>query len=497
MRETWEGKGDPTDVSVVDYVLRFRDKMESLTEMTATSHFTVTSCSNITARQCDLSKEFTDCFSHYTARVYSFTPNEKSPSAELMDSLALQPLDTEMDPPIVEVFPAATGIEVFIRLPVSYLWDESEERYVSILNAYPAIDYEISLEPSTKVPIIMEAVSTENTTRLIPSLLPNTNYCVSVSMMSENMKSPFASSKKCVITRGSQLVDNGDNSAYWIAAGVTLLVMLAVLLIVLHQAGYIDKKKIFTPHVLTFLPELPNFVHEASPPIYTPVEIFSIPHNENVSPHLLRSLSNAPYLVHNHRNDAIAHQEDQNHDTDSPSNGGLAREDLACPLLELTGINLSECQSAQPTTYLDNDISTAKNHISIGHHAGFPVLERSVRVTSEHEGDESTENFLLSTSNRFNHSFDVSLNGCVGLSIDLNSVLLTDSGNDLPNLMFLTGESDVLSSKQPEHEIDHQDLKQCSTVLEADTPIVDRKDNEDEDNGTDLDENSASDYVKR
>ncbi|XP_068111085.1 uncharacterized protein [Hyperolius riggenbachi] len=33
IRETWEGKGDPTDSSVIDYVLKFRDKMESLMEV--------------------------------------------------------------------------------------------------------------------------------------------------------------------------------------------------------------------------------------------------------------------------------------------------------------------------------------------------------------------------------------------------------------------------------------------------------------------------------
>ncbi|KAM5180796.1 interferon alpha/beta receptor 2-like [Mantella aurantiaca] len=438
-------------------------------------------CSNITTRRCDLTKVFTEIFRCYRVQVRSVRSVERSDPSLL--SSEFSPLSTVVGPPIVDVVAAGSGINVSISLPISYLWNKAEGRFDSILKAYPAIDYEIYLEPSTEFAISKAGVSVERVTIPIPSLFPSTTYCVSVSMQSENMEPSVTSPKKCAVTKGSQV--KGDNKVYWIVAGVILFIILLLLLIFLDQAGYISKKRIFTPNVLASLPDSRSLLHgshQLAPLILmTPVEAIHSLENEDIDECPARIMDSAPYIAHNLNAENVDQQEAPNQGDGLPT-----IEHSAGPLSEPTEVVLSEDLSVESMMTIDDSISPKHNAI-------ITLPERSVEVPTVGNG----WNPFSPLANGFDDSLSLSLrHNCI--SIDLNSISLGDSVDhwkSLPRVASPKGSSSILASHS---NGDAVNISLLCSVRNEEAPAIDNLDfenNEDGDEGSDL--KGVSDYINR
>lgn len=238
------------------------------------------SCSNITSRRCDLTKDFTDVLSTYTATVYSFTHQERSGEVA---TKGFNPLtQTLLGPPLVHVAPCVHCIEVSIQHPVSHLWSETEQRNISMHagDVYPHMDYTIHIRHSAEGEHIIETSNISNAT-IIPQLLPNTNYCVSVDVKADlNVEHSIPSAPKCVMTEGSTTYTPWKMEVIVpVVCGLLLFLGLLLCLFALDRAGYIGMQRKFFPKVLKSLPQSNSRYSEnnASPPpgYIVPVEIVS------------------------------------------------------------------------------------------------------------------------------------------------------------------------------------------------------------------------------
>ncbi|XP_072254340.1 uncharacterized protein [Pyxicephalus adspersus] len=460
---TWE---EPNTESAIFYNVEYRENNGTFQP--------VTSCSNITNRYCDLTKEFSEFFKNYEAHVESFTSTNRSgPSPP---SPIFTPIEhTVVGPPIVDVVPAESGINVTIGLPVSYLWNKKTQSFDPILMAFPSIDYNIYLEPSAKVPIFIEAVHQENITIPIPSLSPSTTYCVTVIMDSENMEQSIPSPKKCTITKGPQ--EKADKM-YWIGAAVILLIFLVLLLILLDQAGYISRKKIFPPRVLESLPHSRRLLHEPDhipPPMITnPLIMYHS--DEQINEHSSRQIDSAPYIAHHLNAMNGDHQEAMNQERSWSSNGVPMGEHSVGPLLDLTGVVQSAGPNVQTMMSIGNNIPTTDS-------AAISLLKESMEVP----GDVfSAGNLLSSLWNGFDDS---------PKTIHLNSVSLVDSDDLSKNVSM--GSNDLIGQPNGEAVIIRQ-FTLLSSVLSAEAADMDNLDHDTEEVGDkDSDLNCASNYIKR
>ncbi|XP_073473242.1 interferon alpha/beta receptor 2-like [Aquarana catesbeiana] len=448
-------------------------------------------CSNITTRQCDLTKVFSGIWNPYSAQVQSFTSTERSDPSP--PTPIFRPVThTVVGPPIVDVVAAGSGINVSISLPISYLWNNKKKTFDSILTAYPAIDYKIELDSPTKEPIQVDrqAIPVESFTISIPSLYPSTTYCVTVSMDSENMDLSVPSPKKCVITEGSRV--EGDNKVFWIAAGVILFIILLLLLIFLDQTGYISKKKILAPKVLASLPDSRSLFHrpdQLSPlclTIYT--EDLQNLENEQIYENPA-TMGNAPYLANNLNAENEDQQAALNQDNSLSSNEAPTREHSGGALQDLTEIKLLE----------GSDVPVMMSMGDTWHPAVIPLSESSMEASSE-DVFGSSGILLSNLANGFDDSLNLSLIDNP-FSIDLNSVSLGDSADlwtGVPMVASPKNLSNVLASHPNGDVVNMNQFTLLCSVHDTDTPAMDNlpcENDEDGDIGSDL--NCAPDYIRR
>ncbi|XP_056416175.1 interferon alpha/beta receptor 2-like [Hyla sarda] len=217
-------------------------------------------CTNITTQRCDLTKDFTDILEEYVTGVQSFTHYERTNLTILPKPL--NPLmDTEVGPPIVDIAACDKCVELSIHPPISYLWNEKEQRNVTMLSkdVFNKMDYVVHMVPSTDAPIILRNIVKDLYTTEISNLLPNTNYCVSVDITEIMNRKQVVSPMKCVVTKGAQR--KGDADVYYISvAAAVLAIGLLLVLCTLDKAGYISKKKMLTPNALKSLPNANNLL---------------------------------------------------------------------------------------------------------------------------------------------------------------------------------------------------------------------------------------------
>ncbi|XP_056415488.1 interleukin-10 receptor subunit beta-like isoform X2 [Hyla sarda] len=250
---TWE---DASKESPIYYRVEY-------SELYHNSYKTAKDCANVTIRHCDLTKDFTDIFKLYKVRVRSFTEQDSSFSGT---SVTMTPSeDTVLGPARVDVVACERCINVSVQPPVSHLWSEDEQQYVSMV------------------------IRTENTDLreknylVIPNLLPNTNYCVSVTIVSKsflNNKPSIPSEVKCVVT---EYRENGRSTMVYIimsvVCGVLLLISIVLVLTGLDIAGYICRARTLIPKVLKSIPTSDSLFIDSSeftsPTFSFPVEIIS------------------------------------------------------------------------------------------------------------------------------------------------------------------------------------------------------------------------------
>lgn len=263
---TWE---DPNNDSSLYYRVQYSEQYQRFQ--------TAKDCSNISTRRCDLTRDFKDIDSTYRVKILSFTMNDSSSTFWPFNLTPKQ--DTVLGPPIVVIVPGDRHINVSIQPPVSHLWNEEEQQYESMLVTYPDMQFRVTVENmannSTTDVIISENYN-------IPHLLPNTNYCVSVSIQETSVLSrkPLIPSKvKCAVT---EYHASGGSTTYIIVSvvcGVLLLIAVVLSLFCLDVAGYICRASVLIPKVLKSIPASESsYINGSaftSPTLSIPVEIIS------------------------------------------------------------------------------------------------------------------------------------------------------------------------------------------------------------------------------
>lgn len=258
---------DPNNESVIYYKVEYQESGHSVVSSK--------SCSNITTRHCNLTKDFTDVMSTYMPIVRSFTDHEVSNTTVAKGFCPFS--DTTLGPVIVDVVPCMHCINVSIHPPISHLWDETEQHNVTMVSdeVYPYLEYTVHFGDSaeswhTKMLNSVDATVTLN-------LRPNTNYCVSVDVKTgSNIASSIQSAPKCAITGDVSRVGR-THVILPAVCGTLLFVGLLLCLFALDKAGYIGMHRKFFPKMLKSLPQSESrYSNECTSPAYiVPVEVVS------------------------------------------------------------------------------------------------------------------------------------------------------------------------------------------------------------------------------
>ncbi|XP_068126576.1 interferon alpha/beta receptor 2-like isoform X2 [Hyperolius riggenbachi] len=201
---TWE---DPNDEPSIYYKVEYS---QDYRPFVSTRY-----CSNISVARCDLTKDFTDIFGNYEAKVQIFTHNDSSLP---IISANLNPIaQTLLGPPVVDVIADDLGIQISIHPPVSYLWSEKEQSNVTMLSddVYPIMTYRILLARPTQTLVYNIQVYEENFTDPITTLLASTRYCVSVNASAMFNDHSVASPEKCVFTKAAKYKRFSDVNNEW------------------------------------------------------------------------------------------------------------------------------------------------------------------------------------------------------------------------------------------------------------------------------------------
>ncbi|XP_077336092.1 interferon alpha/beta receptor 2-like isoform X2 [Lithobates pipiens] len=261
---TWD---DPNNESVIYYKVEY--------EKDGNSVVSSKSCSNITTRHCNLTKDFTDIWSTYRPIVRSFTDHEVSKIAVAEGFCPVK--KTMLGPVLVDVVPCMHCINVSIHPPISHLWDENEQHNVTMVSddVYPLLEYNVSFGDSA------ESLSTKMLTNLNPTvtlnLRPNTNYCVVVEVEAgfNTAKPSILSAPKCAITGDVSRVDR-THVILPAVCGILLFVGVLLCLFALDKAGYIGMHRKFFPKILKSMPQSESrYSNECTPAYIVPVEVVS------------------------------------------------------------------------------------------------------------------------------------------------------------------------------------------------------------------------------
>lgn len=190
---------------------------------------TAKQCSNITQLSCNLTEDFEDIHTEYSAFVQSFIGTEVFSSSVL----GFRPYtDTHLGPPEVNISSCLNCINVTIKLPTP-----ENGKLLSLIPIYNALYYNItlkSLDGEHKRPLEITTKEIFNT--VIGELYPSRNYCVSVTVTASLNKHFITSDWKCV-TAGS--VAQQGYSILTIAGAVCFSLMVAAALKYMHAGGYI------------------------------------------------------------------------------------------------------------------------------------------------------------------------------------------------------------------------------------------------------------------
>ncbi|KAM7130226.1 interferon alpha/beta receptor 2 [Ciconia maguari] len=228
---SWQAKSDPTVPTY--YRVLYVDHR---------NWKTAKQCSNITQLSCNLTDDFEEFSSQYSALVQSFIGTEVFNSSVLH---FVPYLDTRLGPPEVNISSCLNCINVTIKLPASHL--RKNDKLLSLINIYEELDYDITLKTldgEHKRP--REKTTKEIFNTVIEELYPNRNYCVSVMVTASLNKHSIPSAWKCITTDS---VAQQDYHTVAIAVAVCFSLMLAGALKCVHAGGYILQKKSL-PYIL-------------------------------------------------------------------------------------------------------------------------------------------------------------------------------------------------------------------------------------------------------
>ncbi|XP_075027812.1 interferon alpha/beta receptor 2 isoform X1 [Calonectris borealis] len=249
---SWQAKSDPTVPTY--YRVLYTDRR---------NWKTAKQCSDITQLSCNLTDDFKEFSTQYSALVQSFIGTEVFNSSVLH---FVPFTDTFLGPPEVNISSCLNCINVTIKLPTSHL--RKNEKLLSLIDIYEELDYDITvktLDGEHKRP--REKTTEEIFNTVIEELYPNRNYCVSVMVTASLNKHSIPSAWKCIT---AETVAQQDYHTVAIAGAVCFSLMLAGALKCMHAGGYILQKKSL-PHTLVSIRTLAD-----APWIFKSEEIASV-----------------------------------------------------------------------------------------------------------------------------------------------------------------------------------------------------------------------------
>ncbi|XP_054239128.1 LOW QUALITY PROTEIN: interferon alpha/beta receptor 2 [Indicator indicator] len=198
---------------------------------------TAKQCSNITQLSCNLTDDFKNIYTEYSAMVQSFIGPEVFNSSLLR---FVPHTDTFLGPAEVNISSCRNCINVTIKLPTSHF--RENEKLLSLIDIYEDLDYVITLKTlNQEHKRTQEKTTEEMFSTVIEELYPNQNYCVSVTVTASLNKHSIPSAWKCGI---AESVAQQDYHTVTIAAVVCFLLILAVSLKCMHTAGFILLNKL-------------------------------------------------------------------------------------------------------------------------------------------------------------------------------------------------------------------------------------------------------------
>ncbi|XP_053827540.1 interferon alpha/beta receptor 2 isoform X1 [Vidua macroura] len=223
---TWQAEHDPAVPASYNVLYRHRRSQ---------GWMSARQCSGIAQLSCELTEEFKDTSTEYSALVQS------TGGAQVLNSSVLRfvPLtETILGPPEVNITSCPNCINVTIKLPASHF--RAKGKLLSLIDIYKELDYDITLKSQDgehKRP--RQRTTEEVFSTVIEELYPSRNYCVSVGVSASLNKNSVPSPWKCVTTDSE--ARQGYHEAA-VAGALCVSLIIAAVLKCVHTAGFIFPK---------------------------------------------------------------------------------------------------------------------------------------------------------------------------------------------------------------------------------------------------------------
>ncbi|XP_030325049.1 interferon alpha/beta receptor 2 [Calypte anna] len=433
---------------------------------------TAKQCSNITQLSCNLTDDFEDTSSPYSALVQSFTGTEVFNSSVLH---FVPRTDTILGPPEVRISSCLNCINVSIKLPTSHF--RKNGKLLTLIDIYKELYYDITLKTvDGEHRRSREKTTQENFNTVIEELYPNRNYCVSVMVTASLNKHSIPSAWKCITTDS---VAQQDYHAVLVAvtAAICFILMLAGALKCIHAGGYILQK---TPLPLSLVSIITSVY-----PFWTP---------EPVDTASVEVIYKEIKKRANESSGRISNEDDSNEDdSDDISNHDYTRRNI---------ISRDPHSSDVPNGFIQYSIKRACDDSSSQaseNPSADPEDFEDHEMGIEEGKDASSELFNPLSEVNCNYSSRQRNSAC--FAINLNTVLLGASEENV--------DSSVALVSSQEDALDWQCAYACEAKVLGDTESVwkppcqngshewQNSDSSDESNSSDSDTDPKSGYIRR
>ncbi|XP_010176009.2 interferon alpha/beta receptor 2 [Antrostomus carolinensis] len=394
---------------------------------------TAKQCSNITQLSCNLTEDFKDINTQYSAFVQSFIGTEVLNSSVLT---FLPFTDTFLGPPEVNISSCLNCINVSIKLPTSHL--RNEGKLLSLIDIYKELDYDITLKTldrEHKIP--REKTTEESFSTIIEELYPNKNYCVSVMVTASLNKHSIPSAWKCIT---ADSVAQQEYHTVAVAGAVCFSLVLAGALKCMHVGGYILQTKAL-PRTLVFIKTL-----SYSPWIFKPEEIASV---EIIYRELKKKVNESSGGIND---------EDDSDDSDSDtiSNQNYTRRDLLGRVPHASDTPEVFVQYSTNSTCDDSSSQASEN----------PDTDPQVLAECEMgiEGDRDTSCELLNPFSEVNYNYSSRQSNSACFTINLKTVLLGASEENVDSSAALLSSQEDAVDWQCTHAFEARLLDDTESV---------------------------------
>ncbi|KAL2310304.1 hypothetical protein Nmel_001952 [Mimus melanotis] len=267
---TWQAKQNPAVPASYNVLYTYHRQVTQneaqILLLTSQSWMSAQQCSGTAQLSCELTEEFRNISSEYSAFVQSIG------GAQVLNSSVLRFVpfsQTILGPPEVNITSCPNCINVTIKLPTSHF--RKKGKLQSLIDIYEELDYTITLKSQDGEHKRPRQKTTEEVfSTVIGELYPSRNYCVSVAITASLNKHSTPSPWKCV-TADSEAQRQGYREVA-VAGAVSVALVIAALLKCVHAAGFI-LPKISLPQTLACMEKLAYSTWVSEPESLASVEI--------------------------------------------------------------------------------------------------------------------------------------------------------------------------------------------------------------------------------